>query len=127
VTWEDLEKMRVENAEKEVKKAAKAAREAIIGKKRGRPRKDTTTDTIEPKAKVAQTSKTQIEEVKAGPSEPRAKIVQRLKPKVVEGSEAQAAEGEPGPSKAGVVRSKAQIAEGEAGPSKSKNVAPTTS
>ncbi|KAI9872537.1 MAG: hypothetical protein M1823_008146, partial [Watsoniomyces obsoletus] len=55
VTWEVLEKKRAENAEKEAKKAAKAAREAITGKKRGRPRKDTTTDTLEPKAKVART------------------------------------------------------------------------
>jgi hypothetical protein len=52
--------------------------------------------------------------------------VQRPKPKVVERSEAQVAEGEAGPSKAGIMRSKAQIAEGEAGSSKSKDVAPTT-
>ncbi|KAF1937567.1 hypothetical protein EJ02DRAFT_469590 [Clathrospora elynae] len=132
MTWEDLEKKRVEHAEKEAKKAAKAAREAITGKKRGRPRKITTADTPEPKAKVARTSETQIERVKAGPSEPRAKVVQRsiaqavkaspLKPKskVVQRSEAQVAEGEAGPSNASFMRREAQLTEGEAGPSNPK-------
>ena len=53
MTWEDLEKARVEHEKKEEKKAAKEAREATIGKKRGRPQKSAT---VEPKAKVARVS-----------------------------------------------------------------------
>ncbi|KAF2818120.1 hypothetical protein CC86DRAFT_245609, partial [Ophiobolus disseminans] len=78
MTWEDLEKKRRESAEKEAKKAAKEAREAITGKKRGRPRKSTT-DISEPKAKVARISEAQVAVSEAGPSEPRAKVVRRSK------------------------------------------------
>jgi hypothetical protein len=116
ITFEDLVQARAGHAEKEAKKAARAAGEATTGKKRDRPRKSTTVDKLEPKAKVAGISETQNVEGKAGPLAPRAKVVQRSKLRA-----------EAGPSKPKVVqRSEAQIAEAEAGSSKPEAVAHTT-
>ncbi|KAF2469763.1 uncharacterized protein BDR25DRAFT_288158 [Lindgomyces ingoldianus] len=76
IVWKDVEQARIEDAEKKAKKAAKEARAATTGKKRGRPRKSATADTLEPQAKVARISETQIAQGEAGPSEPRTKVVQ---------------------------------------------------
>ncbi|KAH6134215.1 hypothetical protein HBI68_247180 [Parastagonospora nodorum] len=88
----------------------------VTGKKRGRPRKDTTTDTLEPKAKVLRLSETKIVETNAGPLQPKAKAVQGCEAKVVEASP-------PKPKEDLVQKSRAEAMIGEAGPSKPKSVA----
>ena len=101
ITYEDLEKAREVHAEKVAKNAAKETREATTGKKRGRPRKSTTADTPQPKAKVARIHEIQVGEGEAGPLKLRAKAMRR--------SEAQVAEGEAGSLEASEVVRRSEV------------------